>query len=76
MFDKGKFNFPIKIRKREKECLYWLCQGKTAEETAMILGIAYSTVLSYIRNLKIRLGCNTLAEVICKVSHAGLMDVD
>lgn len=58
---------------REHECLYWISQGKTAEETSMILGLKYCTVLSYIRNLKGKFNCVTLPQVVFKVTRLGLL---
>lgn len=55
-----------KLSPREKECLYWISQGKTIEETSMILGIKYGTVVGYVRTLKEKLNCSTLAHLVYK----------
>lgn len=55
-----------KLSPREKECLFWISQGKTIEETSMILGIKYGTVVCYIRSLKEKLNCSTLAHLVFK----------
>lgn len=55
-----------KLSSRERECLYWISQGKTIEETAMILGIKYGTVVGYVRSLKGKMNCNTLAHLVFK----------
>lgn len=70
------FEMPKQLRRREKECLSWLCKGKTLDETAVIMNIEYTTILSYIRNLKDRLGCETLPQVICKAIKTGLLSMD
>lgn len=62
-----------KLSPREQECLYWISQGKTAEETSMILGLKYCTVLSYIRILKGKFNCITLPQVVFKVAQLGLI---
>jgi len=42
---------------REMECLSWLAQGKTLEETAMILSITQRTVKAHVNSIKEKLGC-------------------
>ena len=49
---------------RELECLYWASQGKTAIETAEILGIKTETVRKYVKLANGKLGArNTLHAV-------------
>ena len=52
---------------REKEVLLWAGRGKSAWETAQLLGLSESTVKSYIRNACGRLGVKnkTHAVAIC-----------
>lgn len=40
------------ITKREAQCLYYLCQGMTMKEIAIILNISWRTVDFYINNVK------------------------
>lgn len=61
-----------KLSPREKECLYWISQGKTIEEISMILEIKYGTVIGYVRNLKEKLNCNTLAHLVFKAMKLGI----
>lgn len=42
---------------REKECLSWTLEGKTAGETATILGISVSTVNQHAHSASQKLGC-------------------
>ncbi len=51
------------LSKREVECLYWLTQGKTLEEAAIILSISRRTVKAHIENVKEKLQCNTLFQL-------------
>lgn len=51
----GKDNY---LTKRELECLYWLAQGKTLEETAIILAITTRTVKAHISNIKEKFACD------------------
>lgn len=52
---------------REKEVLLWAGRGKSAWETAQLLGLSEATVKSYIRNACSRLGVKnkTHAVAIC-----------
>ncbi len=36
---------------REVECLYWIAEGKTSEEIALILGISRNTINNYITSI-------------------------
>jgi DNA-binding CsgD family transcriptional regulator len=38
------------LSERERECLFWVAEGKTTEEVAMILGVSANTVNKYIAN--------------------------
>lgn len=51
------------LSRREISCLYWLANGKTMEETALLLGITRRTVKAHIENTKIKLGCFTLFQL-------------
>jgi len=47
------------LTKREVDCLQWLAQGKTFEETAIILGITTRTVKAHITAIKEKTGCTS-----------------
>lgn len=74
MNDKQDHTLPscVRLSPREKECLYWISQGKTMEETAMILEIKYGTVVGYVRTLKQKLHCTTLAHLVFKAMQLGI----
>lgn len=55
------------ITKRELECLYWTCLGKSADEVAIILNISRRTVEAHFENLKSKLDCVNKTQVIHKV---------
>lgn len=48
---------------REIECLYWLEQGKTMQETANILNITHRTVKAHIESCKKKLDCYNLFQL-------------
>lgn len=39
------------LTEREIECLYWIAEGKTSEEIALILGISRNTINNYITSI-------------------------
>jgi len=45
------------LTKREWQCLYWLAQGKTLEEAAIILEITLRTMKAHISNIKEKFAC-------------------
>lgn len=51
---------------RESECLAWVAQGKTDQETARILGISARTVRFHIDNAKKKLGVATRIQAVTK----------
>lgn len=62
----GKFILDINqpgLSKREISCLYWLSQGKTMDEIALILHISHRTVRAHIENAKDKLQCQTLFQL-------------
>lgn len=54
----------IYLTKREKECAYWLIHGKSAEEIGIILEISKRTVERYIDNIKLKLNCSKLTQIV------------
>lgn len=54
----------IHISPREKDCLIYLCQGKTIKETAKILGLSPRTIEDYINTLKRKTGCKYKRQLL------------
>ncbi|MBX9838711.1 MAG: helix-turn-helix domain-containing protein, partial [Silvanigrellaceae bacterium] len=46
------------LTNREKECLFWLIQGKSAQETGEILSISRRTVETLRENCRLRFGAH------------------
>lgn len=63
------------ITEREFECLFWLHNGKTAEEIATILKITERTVRAHINSLKDKLECRTLFQLGEKISQLNLTNL-
>jgi len=49
---------------REKECLNYYIQGKTAKDIASILQLSYRTVENYLQNAKDKIGVNNKLDLI------------
>ncbi|SRR5579883_391367 len=56
------------LSQREQQCLRYFLNGKTAKETAMILGLSYRTIEEYLTNLKKKLGCRTKRDLLALMS--------
>ncbi len=48
---------------REMECGSWLLCGKTAKETASILGLSRRTIEDHLSSMKKKLGCNNKVQL-------------
>ena len=53
---------------RETECGQWLLLGKTAEETAAILGLSRRTIEDYLASMKKKLGCNNKVQLAIELT--------
>lgn len=51
------------LTSREMNCLYWLSNGKTFDETGMILGISARTVKAHIEAVKTKTDCQNLFQL-------------
>jgi len=63
-------NIPSKntyFSKREIECLRLTVRGKTAKETAFMMGISQRTVEEYLTNIKTKIGVYSKSALIDKV---------
>jgi len=64
------------ITKREQECLQWAAEGKTAWETALILGISERTVTFHLQNASRKLAANTGQQAVARAVAYGLVQLD
>ncbi len=60
---------------REMEVLKWLAQGKSREETAIILGVGLETVKSHAKSILFKLGVQNTAGAITRAFELGLLRV-
>lgn len=59
--------FPSLLTKREKQVAQHIIEGKTALESAILLGISKRTVESYIDNIKNKYACNTKPQLVAEL---------
>lgn len=52
------------ITKREAQCIYYLCQGKTMKEIAYVLNINWRTVETHINNIKLKTHMNSKNGIV------------
>jgi DNA-binding CsgD family transcriptional regulator len=63
---------PVHLSKREEQCLLWAARGKTYQEIAMILGLAFSTVKVYLDTARHKLQCMNLTHAAAVAFATGV----
>lgn len=58
---------------REIECLFWIAEGKTSDEIAVILGISRNTINNYITSVMRKTATKTRAEAIAYAVRSNLV---
>ena len=64
----------VDLTQREKECLLWATEGKTAWETSQILQIAERTVTFHLQNVQGKLGVNNRQQAVARAVSMGLIE--
>jgi len=62
----NKMTEKVKLSTREIECLNWASKGKTAYESAVIMGISESTVVFHLRNAGVKLNTVNRTHSVAK----------
>ncbi|MDM9626380.1 helix-turn-helix transcriptional regulator [Rhizobium sp. S152] len=60
----SKSDREFELTERELECLFWIAEGKTSDEIAMILGISRNTINNYITSVMRKTATKTRSEAI------------
>lgn len=63
------------LTRREVDCLRWAASGKTDGEIAEILNIARWTVVTYLQNAKIKLGCSNRTSAVATALSLGIIEM-
>jgi DNA-binding CsgD family transcriptional regulator len=58
---------------RERECLFWVSEGKTTDEIAMILGVSSNTVNSYITHAIQKFSASNRTMAIATAIRSGII---
>lgn len=58
---------------RERECLFWVSEGKTSDEVALILDVSANTVNSYVAHAIHKLGARNRAMAIAAAIRRGII---
>ena len=58
---------------RERECLFWVSEGKTTDEIAVILGVSSNTVNSYITHAIQKLSASNRVMAIATAIRSGII---
>ncbi|PHS16277.1 MAG: hypothetical protein COA78_04030 [Blastopirellula sp.] len=66
----------IKLTKREKECLFWACEGKTAWEISKIVKISESTTNFHLKNSVQKLNAKSRQHAVAKALMFGIVKPD
>lgn len=62
---------PLSVR--ERECLFWVSEGKTTDEVAVILGVSSNTVNSYITHAIQKFSASNRAMAIATAIRSGII---
>jgi DNA-binding CsgD family transcriptional regulator len=62
--DQSRGGRELELTDRELECLYWIAEGKTSDEIAMIIGISKNTINNYITSVMRKTATRTRSEAI------------
>ncbi|MEM7299722.1 MAG: autoinducer binding domain-containing protein [Pseudomonadota bacterium] len=66
-------NPPAELTLREKECLLWTLEGKTADDVADLLGLSVFTVNRHASTAAQKLGCTSKHHAAVQALRAGLI---
>ena len=58
---------------RERECLVWSARGKTYAETALILGLSFGSIKSYLDTARYKLNAVTLPQATALAVAYGII---
>lgn len=58
---------------RESEILHWFAKGKSAEDTAQLVGISASTVMFHYRQIAHRYGTLNRTHTVCEAIRHGAL---
>lgn len=63
-----------RLTPRQLEVLRWLCQGKTNDEIATVLGISVFTVKNHVQRILVKLDASNRVQAAARADSAGLLE--
>lgn len=63
----------VGLSKREQQALIWAARGKKVAETAVVMGISYSSVRTYIESARAKLGCENVTHAVASAVATGVI---
>ncbi len=63
----------VKLSSREKECIFWACEGKTAWEISTILNISERTAVFHLSSVMNKLNASNRQHAVAKAIMQGLV---
>ncbi|NMG41388.1 hypothetical protein GRZ55_19265 [Chelativorans sp. ZYF759] len=63
----------VRLSPRERECLLWIAEGKTAWECSVILGLSLHTVRCYLESARHKLRASSNTHAVAKAVKTGLL---
>lgn len=63
----------LPLTEREKECLFWACEGKTAWEMSKIIDVSERTVIFHLTSATKKLGASNRQHAVAKAIMYGLV---
>ena len=64
---------PVKLSKREEQCLIWAARGKTYQDISEILNISFASVKSYLDTARHKLNCINLTHAVAVAIATGVI---
>jgi DNA-binding CsgD family transcriptional regulator len=64
---------PVKLSKREEQCLIWAARGKTYQDIAEILNLSFGSVKSYLDTARHKLNCINLTHAVAVAVATGVI---
>lgn len=61
------------LTQRERQCLAWAAAGKTAADTAVLIGIAPRTVVFHLEKAREKLNASSIAQCVAVAMRRGLL---
>lgn len=68
-------DIPVRLSRREKDCLSWTAQGKSSWDIGMILKISENTVNFHVKNAMRKLGTTSRTVAVVKSIRLNLIDL-